>query len=218
MTRCRAAFLAVVLLACLPAPGALAQSSNATPFNDTSVGGGLGSSGLGGMPAIPFGGLGADRPNNIATVSKSNNAGQVLWYVGQGFDPDQPDYDGYTALMYAAINNNVQIAYILLSHSTAHLDVRDKFGNTALHLAAQRGSLDVMRQLLDAKAPIDMQNRQGITPLMMAANNGRTEAVKLLLKYGADTSKQDYTGRDALGWAGNKAAVVQLLKNPASAH
>jgi len=210
MTRSRAALLAVVLLAGLPAPGARAQSSSsATPFNDT---------GIGGTPTIPFGGLGADQPNNIALSSSANNAGQVMWYVSQHFDPDQPDYTGYTALMYAAINNNVQIAYILLSHSTAHLDVRDKFGNTALHLAAQRNSLDVMRQLLDAKAPIDVQNHEGITPLMMAANTGRIEAVKLLLKYGADTSKQDYTGRDALGWAGNRTAVVQLLKNPASVH
>jgi ankyrin repeat protein len=71
--------------------------------------------------------------------------------------------------------------------------------------------------LLDAKSPIDAQNRQGMTPLMMAANNGRTDAVKLLLKYKADTGKEDYTGRDALGWAGNKTAVVQLLKNPTSA-
>jgi len=200
--------LALVLLACLPAPGALAQGGGATPFNNTSTNAG---------PTIPFGGLGADQPNNIAMSSSANNAGQVLWFIGQGFDVDQPDYTGYTALIYAAINNNPLIARILIDHG-AHLDARDKFGNTALHLASDRGSLDVMHELLDAKAPIDIQNRQGITPLMAAANNGRTEAVKLLLKYGADTGKQDYTGRDALGWAGNKTAVVQLLQNPASAH
>ncbi len=208
MTRCRAAFLALALLACLPVPGALAQSSNATPFNSIAPNS---------TPTIPFGGLGADRPNNIALSSSANNAGQVMWFIGQGYNPDFPDYTSYTALMYAAINNNAQIAYILLSHG-AHLDIRDKIGNTALHLAAEHSSLDVMRQLLDAKAPIDAQNREGITPLMKAANNGRADAVKLLLKYGADASKEDYTGRDALGWAGNKTAVVQLLKNPAGVH
>ncbi len=209
MTRSRAALLAVLLLVAA-APLARAQSSgSATPFNDT---------GIGGSPTIPFGGLHADQPNYIAMSSSANNPGQVMWYVSQGFDPDQPDYTGVTALMYAALNDNAQIAYILISHSTAHLDVRDKFGNTALHLAAQRGSLDVMRELLEAKAPVDVPNHEGITPLMMAANNNHVEAVKLLLKYGADASKQDFTGRDALGWAGNKTAVVQLLKNPASAH
>lgn len=207
MSRCRAALLAVLLLVAA-APWARAQgSSSATPFNDT---------GIGGTPTIPFGGLHADQPNYIAMSSQANNAGQVMWYVQQNFDPDQPDFNGTTALMYAAINNNAQIAYILISHSTAHLDVRDRFGNTALHYAAQRGSLDVLHELLDAKAPVDLPNREGITPLMMAANNNHVEAVKLLLKYGADASKQDYTGRDALGWAGNKNAVVQLLKNPAS--
>jgi ankyrin repeat protein len=208
MTRCRAALLAAALLIAA-APGALAQSgSSATPFSDTSVNG---------SPTIPFGGFKTDTPNNIALSSSTNNPGEVLWYISQGFDPDQPDYTGYTALMYAAINNNPLIAKMLLDHS-AHIDVRDKFGNTALHLAADRGSLDAMRVLLDAKAPLDVQNHQGITPLMVAATNGRTEAVELLLKYGADTSKEDYTGRDALGWAGNKTAVVQLLKNPDSTH
>jgi len=211
MSRSRASLLALALLACLPAPGARAQSggSSATPFNDT---------GVGGKPTVPFGGFHTDQPNYIATSSSANNAGQVMWYVNQHFDPDEPDFNGTTALMYAAINNNAQIAFILISHSTAHLDVRDKFGNSALHYAAEHGSLDVMQELLDAKAPVDLPNREGITPLMRAANNGRTQAVKLLLQYGADTSKQDYTGRDALGWAGNKAAVVQLLKNPAGAH
>jgi ankyrin repeat protein len=207
MTRCRAALLAAALLV-FAISGARAQNSSATPFSATTPDAG---------PTIPFGGFNTDRPNNIAAAAASNNAGQVLWYIGQGFDPDQPDYTGYTALMYAAISNNAQIAYILIGHS-AHLDVRDKLGFTALHLAADRGSLDVMRQLLDAKAQVDVQNRQGITPLMVAASNGRTEAVKLLLKSGADTGKQDYTGRDALGWAGNKPAVVQLLKNPVSTH
>jgi ankyrin repeat protein len=208
MTSCRAALLAVALLAAAASvtSAARAQSSSATPFNNTAIDAG---------PTIPLSGFSTDRPNNIAQSSAANNAGSVLWYIGQGFDPDQPDYNGYTALMYAAINNNTQIAYLLLSHS-AHTDVRDKLGNTALHLAADRGSLDVMRQLLDAKAPVDAQNRQGVTPLMVAATNGHAEAVKLLLKYNADTGKQDYTGRDALGWAGNKTAVVQLIKNSAS--
>ena len=210
MSRRRAALLALALLACLPAPWARAQNtgSSATPFSDTSVGN---------TPTIPLSGFQTEQPNYIATSSSANNAGQVMWYINQHFDPDQPDFGGTTALMFAAINNNAQIAYILIDHSTAHVDARDKFGNTALHYAAEHGSLDVMHELLDAKAPIDAQNRQGITPLMKAANNGQAAAVKLLLQSGADTSKQDFTGRDALGWAGNKVAVVQLLKNPAGA-
>ncbi|MGO9787151.1 MAG: ankyrin repeat domain-containing protein [Stellaceae bacterium] len=210
MSRSVASLLALALLACLPATGARAQSTgSATPFNDTSVGN---------APTVPLGGFHTEQPNYIAMSSSANNAGQVMWYVNQHFDPDQPDFGGTTALMYAAINNNAQIAYILISHSSAHVDARDKFGNTALHYAAEHGSLDVLHELLDAKAPIDAQNREGITPLMKAANSGQAAAVKLLLQSGADTSKEDFTGRDALGWAGNKVAVVQLLKNPPGGH
>jgi ankyrin repeat protein len=210
MGRYRAAFLAAVLFAAAfasGASGARAQGSNVTPLNNTNVNGGT---------TVPFGGFGSpDKPDYVAQSAASNDAGEVLWYAQQHFDLDKPDDIGRTALIYAAINNNMMVAKILIDHG-ASLDARDPIGNTALHMAADRGNLDVLRQLLDAKAPIDAQNHQGVTPLMMAANNGRADAVKLLLKYKADTGKEDYTGRDAIGWAGNKTAVVQLLKNPAS--
>lgn len=194
----------VVAVALLLAGPAWAQSS-ALPFADTSPST---------TPTLPFGGFsfgaGAGR---IAAAASTNNPGEVLRLIGSGENPNEPDYQTRTALMYAAMANNTLITQILLQHG-GRTDIKDKFGNTALHYAAQRGNIDVMHQLLDAKAPVDMQNREGVTPLMLAAGNGRSDVVALLLQNHADPGKQDYTGRDASGWAGNKTAVVQLLKSP----
>jgi ankyrin repeat protein len=167
-------------------------------------------------PTIPFGGI--HTPTNsgkVATAASLNNAQDVLSYITDGESPNEADYQGRTAFMYAAMSNNTLITRILLDHG-GRTELKDRLGNTALHYAAQRGSVDVMRLLLSANAPIDAQNREGVTPLMLAANSGRSDVVVLLLQNHADPAKQDYTGRDAAGWAGNKVAVVQLLKNPAS--
>jgi uncharacterized protein len=99
-----------------------------------------------------------------------------------------------------------------LLYYKAEVDPRDQFGNTPLHWAAQRGNTAVLQMLIGAKAAIDPQNRQGVTPLMMAAKAGNIPAVRLLLKNGADPHRADFTGRDAIGWADGKPAIVQLLR------
>src|SRR5690349_4098741 len=66
-----------------------------------------------------------------------------------------------------------------------------KTGNSALHYAAERRNVGVLRMMLDAKAPPDLLNQQGATPLLVAAGRGRVDAVRLLLERGASLEKQD---------------------------
>jgi ankyrin repeat protein len=116
---------------------------------------------------------------------------------------------------YLAGDRRRRVSHGLIDHA-AKLDLRDKLGFTALHWAAERGRVEVMRLLLAARALVDVQNTQGITPLMLAASSGNVGAVRLLLQNRADPLKQDYTGQDAFGWAGNRTAVIDLLKNAAA--
>jgi len=154
---------ATVAATALLAGTAWAQSS-ALPYADTSPNS---------TPTIPFGGI--HTPTNsgkVATAASLNNAQDVLSYITDGESPNEADYQGRTAFMYAAMSNNTLITRILLDHG-GRTELKDRLGNTALHYAAQRGSVDVMRLLLSANAPIDAQNREGVTPLMLAANSGR---------------------------------------------
>lgn len=50
----------------------------------------------------------------------------------------------------------------------AHIDVRNKKGNTPLWLAANGGHLDVVQLLVQAGADVDAADNRKITPLMSA--------------------------------------------------
>jgi ankyrin repeat protein len=75
--------------------------------------------------------------DNVARATAQNDAYKVLQLVGRGSDSNEVDDVGRTGLQLAAINGNLQIAAILIKAS-AHLDLKDRLGNTALHYAADR--------------------------------------------------------------------------------
>jgi uncharacterized protein len=206
-----AVLLATLLatMAALEAPGVRAQSLTPSPTPRT------------GIPTPPHalpvigGGLFPSGEFTVVQAAAIDRPDYVNYLIEAGSDPDSVDKDGRTGLIYAAMSNDSEIAQTLITHG-AKLNPRDKLGYTALHWAAQRGSIAIMKLLLAAKALVDPANDQGVTPLMLAASNGNANAVRLLLQNHADPAKADYSGRDAIGWAGNRTAVLELLKNAAA--
>jgi uncharacterized protein len=193
-----------VLAAAIIAGRADAQSSSVTPY-DTGARVPSTFSIIGNQPA-------PNEAPQLVSAAAANDATAVTGLLDtMQNSPDEAEGYGRTALIYAAYNNNAQIAQVLVSHG-AKLDMRDNLGKTALHWAAERGSISVLRVLIEAKASVDVQNLQGLTPLMLAARNGQAEAVRLLLQAHADPKINDYTGRDAASWATNNAAIIQALK------
>ena len=68
-------------------------------------------------------------------------------------------------------------------------------GLTALHLAAEKGSLEVTRLLIDAKANVEARSRiGGYTPLHVAAQNAHAPVVTALLAAGASPRATTTTG------------------------
>jgi ankyrin repeat protein len=55
-----------------------------------------------------------------------------------------------------------------------------------LHLAASKGKVESLINLLDAKAKIDVTCRKGLTPLFLAIHGGHLEIVEILIKRGAN--------------------------------
>jgi ankyrin repeat protein len=93
-------------------------------------------------------------------------------------------------------------------------NVRDEHGTTALHFAAGRGHLEIVRLLLERGADPNAVNSVGYTPLMSAARNSRRDAAAALLATGkVDPNQEDSAGFTALILAANYAdpATVQLL-------
>ncbi|XP_023801768.1 ankyrin repeat domain-containing protein 17-like, partial [Cyanistes caeruleus] len=64
----------------------------------------------------------------------------------------------------------------------AHIDVRNKKGNTPLWLAANGGHLDVVQLLVQAGADVDAADNRKITPLMAAFRKGHVKVVRYLVK------------------------------------
>jgi outer membrane protein assembly factor BamB len=78
-----------------------------------------------------------------------------------------------------------------LIESGLAVDSADKYGATALGMAAGRGYLEVVRYLVEAGADLDRaEDFYGASPLGMALFNGHPEVAKVLLAAGAEGREQ----------------------------
>ena len=102
-----------------------------------------------------------------------------------------------TPLMLAAINNQLDLAKVLIARGA---DVNQP-GWTPLHYAASKGHVEMMRLLIEHHAYLDAESPNGTTPLMMAAHYGSPMATKLLLEEGADPRLKNKLGLSAWDFA-----------------
>jgi len=132
----------------------------------------------------------------VAIQSASPKAAMVLAKHSQT-NLNAQNQLGETPLMLAAINNQLELAKVLIDRGA---DI-NKAGWTPLHYAATRGHREMMRLLLDNDAYIDSESANGTTPLMMAAYSAPPLAVKLLLEEGADPTLINHSNASALDLA-----------------
>jgi hypothetical protein len=70
--------------------------------------------------------------------------------------------------------------------------------HSALHAAAQRGSLKLLQQLLAAKAEVGLADSKGWTPLHLSARAGNAPKVQALLEAGAQPAAVNSQGNSPL--------------------
>ncbi|XP_050300627.1 protein phosphatase 1 regulatory subunit 12A isoform X9 [Anthonomus grandis grandis] len=97
----------------------------------------------------------------------------------------------------------------LATKSSSVNEAHPKTGATALHVAAAKGYIDVMKILLQCGADIDAQDVDGWTPLHAAAYWGQKEACHLLVESLADLDSKNYVGQTAFDLAGS--SMLSLL-------
>ncbi|WP_174516717.1 ankyrin repeat domain-containing protein [Wolbachia endosymbiont of Cardiocondyla obscurior] len=96
----------------------------------------------------------------------------------EDIDPLVKDDSGKTPFDYA--KNRPEIKKALISN---------KYGsekNSLLHLAAQKGEIELVESILKEEIDIDISNNKGLSPIYLAAEKGHLHVVKLLLKKGAN--------------------------------
>jgi ankyrin repeat protein len=160
-----------------------------------------------------------------------DNVKTVQALLQRGFDPNTVNPEGMPALMVAVREPSLKVAQLLASWPKVKTEVRNekdesvlmlaalkgflplvkqlvendadvnKPGWTPLHYAASGGHVSIVEFLLENSAYIDAESPNGSTPLMMAAMYGSPESVKVLIQAGADLTIKNQLGLTALDFA-----------------
>ncbi|MGQ0523787.1 MAG: ankyrin repeat domain-containing protein [Betaproteobacteria bacterium] len=101
----------------------------------------------------------------------------------------------------AAKSGDVEAARSLLDLGL-DINARDRYGQTALMLAAHHGHGAVVEMLIGHGADLDVTAKYSLSALMLAVIAGHTEIARKLVRAGADRTLR---GSGAPGFAGKSA-------------
>ena len=121
-----------------------------------------------------------------------------------------------SALMFAAMENQVEVVVLLLKDPRVSIDDQDDFGATALMLAASYGYTTVVEKLLDAGADANITDGiedGGGTPLLRAIDYNRLPVVRAFLQRNVNYNSKDKYNRNLLHGAAinGRDTILQLL-------
>uniref|UniRef100_A0A8D2EEY6 Ankyrin repeat domain-containing protein 19 n=1 Tax=Theropithecus gelada TaxID=9565 RepID=A0A8D2EEY6_THEGE len=156
------------------------------------------------------------------------------------WDVDARDRKDRTVLHFACVHGHIEVVTLLLNRTPlmkvcikmnlSHLNItkacaiillerganpniKDIYGNTALHYAMYNKGTSLAEKLLSHRANIEALNEEGNTPLLFAINSRRQQMVEFLLKNQANIHAVDNYRRTALMLAvqHNSSSIVSLL-------
>lgn len=156
----------------------------------------------------------ATADTRLADAAQKGDAVRVRALLKQNVDVNAAQGDGSTALHWAADQDDLEIAKLLLAAGANVKAVTRLESVTPLHMAAKSGSAPMIDLLLKSGAEANAADGNGATPLMLASASGNPDAVKLLLDRGAQVNAKDTAhGQTALMFAAslNRADAIRVL-------
>jgi ankyrin repeat protein len=150
----------------------------------------------------------------VADAAARGDREAVKALLKQAADVNAAQGDGMTALHWAAMNGDAELAEMLV-FAGANVRATTRLGTyTPLYLASQQGHGKIIQALIKAGGDVKAGTPNGTTPLMVAAASGELEAVRVLIENGADVN-----AKDGVRWqtplmyaaAANRPAVIALL-------
>jgi ankyrin repeat protein len=127
---------------------------------------------------------------------------------------DPRDDDVATPLWHAVADEKDSFRDYLLAHG-ADDKINDKRDVSILHLAAEKGNHELVRDLIERKAEINAYDAEGKSSLSRAVASGSKDCVELLLKAGAEIEHMDSAGVTIFHEAvkSNNMEIIKLLKD-----
>uniref|UniRef100_A0ACD5TFD3 Uncharacterized protein n=1 Tax=Avena sativa TaxID=4498 RepID=A0ACD5TFD3_AVESA len=167
---------------------------------------------------------GGNIPCNLLTVAATGNSSFLEDLLRVGMDPDVGDSKGRTALHIAASKGFEECVLVLLRHGCSanikdaqgntalwqaiaarHHKVfsilyhlarvsNPHAGGDLLCLAARRGDVDTLREILKHGLDVDAEDRDGATALRVALAEGKADVARFLVMNGASVDKANIDG------------------------
>ena len=149
---------------------------------------------------------------------KQDDANSIAALLKRGFDPNTPDPNGLNGLFLAVREPSLKVAAVLAEWPKTDVDKRNEADETPLMMAALKGHVALVKQLLEKGADV---NKTGWAPLHYAATTatpGQLEIIALLLENHAYIDAESPNGTTPLMMAasyGTPSAVKLLLEEGA---
>ena len=150
----------------------------------------------------------------VADAAMNGDKAAVRALLKSAADVNAAQGDGMTALHWAAMNGDLELAQMLVV-AGANVRATTRLGTyTPLFLASQQGHASVIEVLLKAGSDPKAGTPNGTTPLMVAAAAGKADAVRVLVEAGSDVNAKDGVRAQTplmYAAAANRADVITLL-------
>ena len=147
-----------------------------------------------------------DLPSEIIAACDDDNVIEVNRMLSDGVDVNIVNEDGATGLIMAMILGKTEVSRILLGCNNIKIDIKDSYGNTALHYACDSNNIECVRLFLEQstcnKDIVKMKNNDGETPEMIAEQDygSNNECARLIREYLKSNDAREVTepiGEDA---------------------
>ena len=113
-------------------------------------------------------------------------------------------------------NSNSPSRQRVIAESLDDVEMRDAYGNTVLHWAADGLCDELIEELITRGADVDARNDKGQTPLHRGAKCGPCHStVNVLIAHGADVNARASDGATPLDVAvqRGRSSMIDLLRN-----
>ncbi len=154
----------------------------------------------------------------VIFTAKNGDISTINILIDAGVSLNAQNNIGYSALMWACIKGNTDIALTLVK-AGANLDLQDQSGYSTLMWAIDKGHTDIVPNLLAYGSDLNLQDESDYNALMVAIIQGHADIALTLVKAGANLDMQNEGGRSALMLAiihGHTDVAIALIENGAN--